>query len=101
MNSSETPPMSSATTSSSVISPSTSPFVANDEHLVDALLAHVVQQLIGRNAAVHPSERTQQRHQGRLRAIADEARDDVLRVEDADDVIRRARDRPAAGCRGW
>src|SRR5512134_2741330 len=40
--------------------------VADHEHLVDALVAHVVQQVIGRDAAVHAGKRPKQRHQGRL-----------------------------------
>ncbi len=69
---------------------------------MDALVAHVA------SAADRPAGCSCTRASGRssdirddLAALVDEAGDDVLGVQDADDVVGRRRDRPAAGCTGW
>ena len=67
LNSSDTPPINSATTSSSVIIPSTWPSLADDERLVNPSIAHVREQMIGGDALVHALDRPQQRRHRRRR----------------------------------
>ena len=74
---------------------------ADDQHLVDALLAHVASAADRRGccSCTRASGRSSDVSDVWL-AIVDETRDDILGVEDADDVVGRVAIHRAAGCRG-
>ena len=100
LNSSETPPSSSPSTSSSVIRPRPA-VVVLDERLVGARSrrnassrsAGIVSRTrrIGRSSAGNRGARPR----------ADVVEHDILGVEDADQRDRAIRDRPAGDCMGW
>ena len=88
MNSSATPPSSSADDVLERDQADDLPVGVDDERLVAAALAQEGQQPIGGHVVAHADDRPQQRRQRRARMLADVVGDDVLGVQDADDVVR-------------